>query len=766
MVVEVVPSLRNPSGASRAFRRLGRAVRRARPAAVAMLVFLAGAPAPAQEIDTGAVGAPKPVEPPKIDLEKVAKPRPDPVPPPKKDPLSSLGKLERVSPAPAPSTNGGTGTPPAPVSEEEASKNASIGASFVTQTEARTFTLSVPAPRGQILDRKGYPLAQNRVAHYAAINFPLLEGADDTTILRYAGERIVQVNRLLGKRWDLSADVVLTHYKNRRWLPLTFSDSLTDEEEKKVRANPMKGLMLHPVYLRHYPQGSLLAHVIGYVGKRPPRELGPIRPNEPLWGEGMGVEGLEETYETYLTGEPGRVTLLFEADGTKLREEMVRRPRPGNNLITSIDSEMQRIAEEVLARKVKRGAFVVMDVRSGDILVMASFPTFNPNDFIPSISQEAYAKLANDPEKPLYSRAFRGAYPPASTFKVAVALAALEERVISENSVYDCPTSWSIGDVVMRNWNKDPEGSMNVIGALARSCNTWFYQVGTQAGADPVTMMARRLGLGEKTGLPLKAEIEGLVPTNRWWRDKYGYNMSTGDLANICIGQGQVEASPLQIARMMAAIGNGQYVVKPRLIRQIQDYNNGVIQSVPQEEHSRITVDPYYLNVVRRGMDEVVNSGRGTGRAAGHEKMEVAGKTGTGQWKPAYQQNIGWFAGFAPADYPVWSFAVVYEGDPGEVVGGGKNAAPVVGEFLKEYLTEEHLAEVEQASDAVKLALADVEPARAPSEAAGGSIFRDASVADQYQQGADQLAPEPSNGTAVAEQESGISRWLRRFRRR
>lgn len=712
------------------------------------------ASAQAQEVETGAV------EPPKLDLNKVAKPRPDPVPPTKKDPLSSIGKLEQVPPTPAKG---------APAGSDEAANTGSgaIGSSFITQTEARTFTLTVPAPRGQILDRKGYPLAQNKVAYYAAINFPLLQGADDTAILRYAGERIVHVNRLLAKKWDLSADVVLNHYRNRRWLPLTFSDALTDAEVEKIRKAPERGLLLHPVYLRHYPQGQMLSHVLGYVGKRPPRELGPIRPNEPLWGEAIGVEGLEETYEVQLTGEPGGVNLLFEADGTKLREEMVRRPRPGNNIVTSIDAEMQKIAEDMLAKHVKRGAFVIMDVRNGDVLAMASFPQFNPNDFIPAITQEAYSRLANDPAKPLLSRAFRGAYPPASTFKVPVALAALEERIVTESTLYSCPTSWSIGDVVMRNWNKDPEGSMNVIGALARSCNTWFYQVGTQAGADPVTMMARRLGMGEKTGIPIRAEVEGLVPTNRWWRQKYQYNMSTGDLANICIGQGQVEASPLQVARMMAAVGNGQAVVKPRLVLQIQDYNNAVIQSVPREEIGQLNIDPAYLDVVRRGMDEVVNSGRGTGRAAGNDKISVAGKTGTGQWKPALQQNIAWFAGFAPADYPVISFAVVYEGDPGETVGGGKNAAPVIGEFLKEYLTDEHVAEIKEASEEVKIALKDLEPTRVASAASsGGSIFRDASVEDQYQQGADQMAPETPAAPPVAQEEGGLSRWLRKFRKR
>jgi penicillin-binding protein 2 len=738
-------------------------------AAFALAVSLIAVPwTGAQEISTGAVKT-SPVETPET-------PRPEPEAPAKKrDPLSSIEKLQRIPSEPAPAdpdekTGPEKEAKPAPDPEPDPKKD-SIGSSFVTQIDARTFTLSVPAPRGQILDRNGFPLAQNRVVYYAAVNFPLLEGADDTAILRYAGERIVHANKLLSKRWDLTAEVVLGHYKNRRWLPLTFSDPLTEEETNKLRQNSMRGLMLHPVYLRHYPQGRMLSHVLGYVGKRPPRKLGPIEANEPLWGEALGVAGLEETFDKYLTGEPGRVNMLYEADGTKLREEIVRRPRPGNNIITSIDAEMQRLAEDLLAKNVKRGAFVIMDVRTGDVLAMASYPQFNPNDFIPSISQEDYTKLQNDPEMPLFPRSFRGSYPPASTFKVPVAIAALEEKTIGPNSYYECPPTWYVGDIVMRNWNKEAEGAMNVVGALARSCNTWFYQVGTETGADPVTMMARRLGLGEKTGIPIRAEVDGLVPTNRWWRQKYGYNMSTGDLANICIGQGQVEASPLQVARMMAAVGNGHAVVKPRLVKQIQDYNNGVIQTLPVEEVSQLNIDPQVLNLVRRGMSEVVNSGRGTGRSAGNPKIDVAGKTGTGQWKPALHQNIAWFGGFAPADYPVLSFAVISEGDPGEVLSGGKSAAPLVGQFLEAWLGDEaHLAEIKDASNEVKLALASLEPEGRDSIGSGGGnggggIFKDSGTADQY---GDQAPAEtgPAPPPAMAEQESGLSRFFRKLRGR
>jgi len=361
---------------------------------------------------------------------------------------------------------------------------------------------------------------------------------------------------------------------------------------------------------------------------------------------------------------------------------------------------MQRICEELLKEKIQRGAMVVMDVRTGDIMAMASLPQFDPNDFVPSISGEKYKALVEDPAKPLFPRAYRAAYPPASTFKAAAALGFLESGYISAGDVYPCPPTWQVGDVTMRNWNEDHEGHMNVIGALTRSCNTWFYEVAVNAGADAMSYMATRLGLGRKTGIPLN-ETEGFVPTNRWWLEEHGYMMSDGEEAVMAIGQGTLEVTPLQVTRMMAAIGNGRRVVKPRLVRQIQDLNHEIVRTFPVEGANSLNVDRYSLRTVRRGLYDVVNAGNGTGRAA-HHKITVSGKTGTGQWKPSKKQNIAWFAGYFPSKYPVYSFAVIYEGEPGETVSGGKSAAPVVGAFLERYLTEEHYNEVRDKANELK----------------------------------------------------------------
>ncbi len=631
-----------------------------------------------------------------------------------------------------------------------------IEASMATNTEARTFTLTVPAPRGQIIDRNGYPLAQSRVAYYAAINFPQLPDATDKEIARYALERVNKTNLVLGGNWDIKYKTVLAHYRERRWLPLVFSSPLNEAQARKLKPELIKGLMLHPFYQRVYPQHSLASHIVGYVGRRPPRRTGPVEDGESIWPQAVGVDGLEQVYDKDLTGRPGKINILFDSDGTKLTEEMIQRPKPGNTVVLALDLEIQLLAEEVLQEKTKRGAFVIIDVRNGDILAMASWPQFDPNIFIPSISQTDYSALQNDPTKPLFARAFRGEYPPASTFKTTVALAALEAGAVREDTLYSCPTGLAIGDRVFHNWNKKSEGSMNVVGALTRSCNTWFYQAALATGAAPISEMAQRLGYGKKTGLPLPAEAKGFVMTDRWSREKYNHPILDGDLANMAIGQGTILTSPLQVAQAMAAIGSRRRVVSPRLVLQVQDVNNSVTRTFRVRERTPLNIDDYNMELVVQGMVDVVNAGNGTARRARNEHITVAGKTGTGQWKPHLEQNVAWFSGFAPADYPVFAFAAIYEGSPGERVGGGKNAGPIVGAFFEKYLKDEdHLAEFKSQVEAIELAHNDQGIVRPQIT---GSIFKGGGGGGDTVKKAVAELEGPSEG-------GGILKWLFRKKR-
>jgi penicillin-binding protein 2 len=570
-----------------------------------------------------------------------------------------------------------------------------LQAGYKTEKEARALTLSIPAPRGQIVDRNGIALAQSRVAQYLALNFPYLgPKATDAQILAYAHDRIGQANSILRKNWSLPDDRLITHYKNRRWLPLVFSiyDGLNEELNSAQVAllQPLirqGGLMLQPVYLRYYPKGACAPHIIGYTGKTRPLPTTPIQDGDPIFEETDGRGGLEKSFDRDLQGKPGIVNMLFKADGSKANEEVYRRPMPGNNVVCTLDYNYQKYAENALAKNVKSGAMVVMEVKTGDILAMASYPNYDPNLFIPGITSANFEQLKNDKFAPMNPRAYQGQYPPASTFKIIVAAAALESGKITPRTAFECGTSLWVGDREFKNWSKEPEGWINVVTAIKRSCNTWFYQAALDIGAQPITEMAQRLGFGERTGIPLEGEPTGFVPTDAWIMQKFGHKMQGGDIANLAIGQGRTLVTPLQVAQAMCAVADGENMPQVRLVKQIQDPSDRVLQAFPNAVRRRVDLRPEARDTVVKGMIAVVNASNGTGSRAQLDdkiKIQVAGKTGTAQWSPGdgTLRHLAWFTGFLPANDPIYAYAVVYEGQPGEEVSGGRLAAPIVSEVF------------------------------------------------------------------------------------
>ncbi len=563
-----------------------------------------------------------------------------------------------------------------------------LDASWKTQREARSLTLQVPAPRGQIVDRNGVPYAQNRAANYLALVMPYMEGASDAKILAFANQAVDSANRILGKTWSIPNDRILSHYKQRRWLPLVFSSSngineeITPEMEQKLKPILGPSLVLQSAYLRHYPQNERASHVIGYTGKSRPLPLGPIADGDPIFEEMEGRADIEKTFDSDLKGQPGIVNVLFAPDGKRLAEDVRRYPVPGRNVVLSIDSSFQMFAEQALQDHARNGgAMVIMDVQTGDILAMASYPFFDLNMFIPGISADKYEALLRDPKLPLIARAFRGEYPPASTFKAATALGILESGKVDGKTQFPCSPAMDIGNRVFHNWSKNDFGSINVVNALKFSCNTWFYAAAIEAGADPVTGMCSRLGFGERTGIPI-VEAEGFLPTNSIMIQRRGTKILQGDLANIAIGQGMVLATPLQVAQAMAGIANGTYLPQPRLVKQIQDYQDNIVSAFEPKPRKTINLNPLHRDTIVKGMVAVVSGDGGTGHAADIKHAQIAGKTGTAQWRIAKDQNLAWFAGFLPAQKPMFSFAVVYEGRPGEDVSGGRKAAPIVSEVF------------------------------------------------------------------------------------
>jgi penicillin-binding protein 2 len=563
------------------------------------------------------------------------------------------------------------------------SKSASDG-SIQSRKDARTITLKIPAPRGQIVDREGNPFAQNEVAYQVALQFKQFEVADQDFVVNWGRQRLDVLQGLVKNPITKTDAELYDHYRHRRWLPMLVSGQMSAKEAKAVEPKLTAGLTLQAVYRRHYPGGDSAAHIIGYSGSVGKLPTGPINFNEPLWEESEGRAGLEKLFDKELTGEPAMKKLLFDESGAKLQEEQVGRPKPGGTVVTTLNLKWQKLAEEVLRKGCKRGALVVIDVVTGEVLVMASRPSFDLNMFIPGISDADYTALNDDPATPLHGRAFQALYPPASTFKPLVALAALDSGVVTENSTIYCPASIRIGNHVFHNHNKKAEGSINVKRAIARSTNPWFYQVGIDVGPSAFLDVARRLGMGSKTGLPLVGEAEGLVPNDQYMMRVHKRRILDGDTANMSIGQGDLLTSPLQVAQAMAGIANGGVLPKLQLVSQVQDTRGKVVRATLPERRNWLGTRPEAVEVVREGMRDVVNSGYGTGRSAGLSYTTLCGKTGTAQWgPPSKNQRLAWFAGFLPFDNPRYAFAVLYEGRPNEVVSGGRMAAPMVRNFFE-----------------------------------------------------------------------------------
>jgi penicillin-binding protein 2 len=567
-----------------------------------------------------------------------------------------------------------------PTGDEE-----TIVPTFETQKLARTYILDIPAPRGQITDRTGLPLAQNRVSYNLAINFPTPLDFTDPKAVAFAREKIDKAAKLTGRAIKISDDAILRHYHNRGIMPLIIAQNLTQTEHEAVKDGAKDSLVVRPTYVRVYPNGKAAGHIVGYTGKTGRNLDGIIDNHETLWPETEGRDGLEQTFNELLTGKHGEYKLTFDKDGRKTSEKLIKPAVPGNDIVTTLDLRLQQLAEKALAARAKRGAIVIVDPTDGDILAMASWPTYDPNVFVPSISAEKFKQLQDDPDIPLLARAFRSSYPPGSTFKVAVGIAALETGAVHSDDLYQCVPAIQIGNLTFHNWKKGDQGAMNFVEALTQSCDTWFYQVGIKTGAGPIIDWALRLGFGAKCGIPLRGEAEGRVPNDDYMKATHGRKILNGDIANLSIGQGDTQVTPLQMAQAMAIVANDGKFYQTRLVRQVQSVDQQIVTAYELREKRTLDVSEATMEEVRKGMIDVVNGPSGTGHEAELDGIEVAGKTGTAQWGPKNKERTAaWFAGFLPATEPRYAFSAVYEGEVGSKVHGGTTAAPMIADIFKE----------------------------------------------------------------------------------
>ncbi|NNE91139.1 MAG: hypothetical protein HKN23_05790 [Verrucomicrobiales bacterium] len=563
----------------------------------------------------------------------------------------------------------------------------SIDAPTLSQAELHAYEFTIPGPRGLIVDRAGRPLAKTVVEKRLGLFLPSLfsEVKPDGN-----EAKPLPVSRVLEQITELETSFpqieftaptpaqVQEHWKNRRYLPLVISQPIpTDSSLLDGSISLPAFLKVESRYQREYPEGEAFAHITGYVRPSMPEQYGPLRRKDLKWPSVVSATGLEANLNEKLTGTDGEVNLLIDKGGNVMNREFAKRPRPGFTVVTTLDLEMQNLAYRLLKDTGRPGAFVAVDARSGDILAMATYPSFNPNQFVDGISETTYRELAGRPDAPLFSRAFQGAYPPGSTFKPIVALAAMDAGAVYGTSTRFQATPYvEIDGRKFHNWNDDHEGLLDVRYALLRSSNTWFYQAGLRTGAGPILRTSLNLGLGKKPDIPLSNVAAGNIPDPDQFMVRQG-------IANLSIGQGDVLVSPVQLASAMGAIAAGRDAKRARIVSQIQDFKTHTPVRLMQAKRAWLNYREGDLYWVHAGMWGVVNHKAGTGKAAAVDGMRIYGKTGTAQWSSDGERKpLVWFSGFSGHGDPQVAFAVMLEGKPGEVIYGGKNAAPVAGEFL------------------------------------------------------------------------------------
>ena len=528
----------------------------------------------------------------------------------------------------------------------------------------------VGGARGRILDRRGAVLAANRTVLSIICRPGVFQ---QRTWEGTAGEierAVAAVAAALGRPSPLSPRTIRRHVNQSLAMPLTVWRDIGERELAVFceREREFPGFALEESEERVYPNGALAAHLLGYVGRdSAARDAGDEKFNF-VSAETCGRSGVEHYYDGFLRGVSGEKKLLVDARGFAIREWTVVEPRRGPDLRLTIDLDVQREAERQLAGLC--GACVVLNPQNGEVLALASAPGFDPNDFVPSLSPDLYARLKDDPAKPLLNRAAGGSYAPGSTFKPVTALAGLRAGYPADET-YCCDGGFSLGEFRLHCASRWGHGELDVRQALMKSCNPFFCNLAMDIGTNALVRGARAFGLGARTGLDFGVDAAGVVPDGGWKMRRYGEPWYPGDLAQMSIGQGMLLASPLQMARVAGAVGTG-WLVTPRLKADLP------------VERQKLPFSDEHLAVVREGLRRVVAGDgemRGTGWRGGEGvPVAVSGKTGTAEvGVGARRRKNTWFIAYAPSEAPRVALALVVEN--GE--SGGGTAAPRAAAILR-----------------------------------------------------------------------------------
>ena len=541
----------------------------------------------------------------------------------------------------------------------------------------------LPGVRGRIFDRRGVCLADNRPSYCIAVYLEeLRQSGGWTPTINRVDLMIDRLALVLGIPREIERDDIVTHIRKRLPLPLLLWQDLDPKVLARFseRTLGVPGIDIYVQALRRYPAGTTGCHVMGYVGRADPRpEEG--KPYHYYLPDMAGRAGIEKQYDGILRGEAGGRLVRVDVSGFWHEDLDERKPRPGSDLLLTLDLRIQRLVQ--IALGTERGAAVVLDPSNGDVLAAVSTPGFNPNDFVPAIRQDLWDSILANEERPLVNRAVAGAYAPGSTFKPVVAMAALENHLATASTVYECPGYLKLGKTIFRCWTRGRHGELDMRESLQRSCNVYYYNLGTHCGHEYIAHMARALGLGRRTGISLPQEVAGLVPDDAWMRRTQGHGWRGGDTYNLSIGQGALLTTPLQMALVTSAIANGGHLYRPRLVKGIRAPGETKYRPIPPAMANELNWSKSSLEVVQGGMRDVVMSKQGTGRLARIDGVTMAGKTGTAQYGRTDEgKKLGWMIAYAPCDSPRYAVALVVE----DALTGGVSAAPRIKQILEALL--------------------------------------------------------------------------------
>ena len=589
------------------------------------------------------------------------------------------------------------------------------------QTERRVLK---PGPRGNIYDRNGRLLVGNR-PHYSAVvylddlrpefrkeyskiiraerdrlsqqynNTPEQERPLDlplpnynqlqwtarhAVILRY----IEQINAITGREDSLSESHLIRHFNEQLLLPLPLVDDLSPNQYARLveQIHPVHSpIKIHTAFARYYPHKSLAAHILGYVQSKLPssQELPSDGIKTYTFKKQVGKTGLERYFDSHLSGTTGSEIWRVDPLGFQDTRLKMLPPNQGNDLITSIDIDLQAAAETALGERT--GAVIALDIQTGETLTIASHPTYDQNKLSPFIPRTTFEAINNSGA--WLNRSLQLSYPPGSTFKLLTSIAGMRSGVITNTTKQDCQGVYRVGDRVFRCHARYGHGLVDQAAAIEGSCNVFYYATGLKIGIDAISAEAKRFGMHEKTGIEVPYETSRIVvPTKSWKRESIGAGWVPGDTANTAIGQGYLLMTPLRMATFIASIARGETRTKPTLLALSREDGMQV-----NHEGEPIGLSIQQQRQLWEGMEKVVGD-KGTGRLVQIDNLRIAGKTGTADFRAHGKEvNLAWFIGFAPAENPQIAVAVMVEGtEVSHSYHGGSTAGPIAKDIFLQFI--------------------------------------------------------------------------------